>query len=410
MSQTATSRRENVIFQVAAYIIIAAAGLVGYNLATSTTQLLVIGCLLLAIAVILTFMPKAGVAPWKYHLYLLVQGSLIAALLFVMPGWTMFPVLYCFLSVQAILLLPLRQGILWIVAFTLVTAVSFGVGGGWDEALYALFVYGGANAFFGAFAYALVRADAARQQSQALLAELQDTHQQLQEYAMQVEELAAVEERNRLAREMHDTLGHRLTVAAVQLEGAQRLCALDQEKAASMVGTVRDQVRDALRELRHTVATLRTPIEADLQLRSSVQRLVTYFEDATGLTVHRVLPDAMPDLPESYRLALYRATQEALTNVQKHAGASQVWLVLAFSDAAITLTVSDNGRGVIRGSEQTGFGLRGLRERAGQLGGDLYVEPRKGGGTELSFRLPLPVAEVPKEVGHRQGTERSTDG
>jgi len=410
MSQTATSRRENVIFQVAAFIIIAAAALVGYNLATSTTQLLVIGGLSLAIAVILAFMPKAGGPPWKYHLYLMVQGSLVAGLLFVMPGWTMFPVLYCFLSIQAILFLPPRQGILWIVAFTLVTAVSFGISGGWDEALYGLFVYGGANAFFGAFANALVRADEARQQSQALLTELREAHQQLQEYAMRVEELAAVEERNRLAREMHDTLGHRLTVAAVQLEGAQRLCALDQEKAASMVGTVRDQVRDALRELRDTVAALRTPIEADLQLRSSVQRLVAYFEEATGLTVHRVLPDAMPNLPESYRMALYRATQEALTNIQKHAGASQAWLVLAVSDAAITLTISDNGGGVTRGGQQTGFGLRGLRERAGQLGGDLYVEPRKGGGTQLSFRLPLPAAEAVEDLEHPQGMERSTDG
>lgn len=410
MSQTATSGRENLIFRVASYIIIAAAALVGFNQDTSTTQRLVMSGLLLVIAVVLALVPKPGSPPWKYHLYLLVQGSLVAGLLLLVPGWTMFPVLYCLLSIQAILFLPLRHGVLWIVAFTLVTAMSFARSGGWDEALYALLVYGGSYAFFGAFAGALVRADEARQQSQALLTELREAHQQLQEYAMRVEELAVVEERNRLAREMHDTLGHRLTVAAVQLEGAQRLCALDQEKAASMVGTVRDQVRDALRELRDTVAALRTPIEADLQLRSSVQRLVAYFEEATGLTVHRVLPEAMPNLPESYRMALYRATQEALTNIQKHAGASQAWLVMAVSDAAITLTVSDNGRGVTRGGQQTGFGLRGLRERAGQLGGDLYVEPRKGGGTQLSFRLPLPAAEAAEDLEHPQGMERSTDG
>jgi two-component system sensor histidine kinase UhpB len=83
---------------------------------------------------------------------------------------------------------------------------------------------------------------------------------------------------------------------------------------------------------------------------------------------------------------------------------------LAISDAAITLTVSDNGRGVTRGGQQTGFGLHGLRERAGQLGGDLYVEPRKGRGTQLSFRLPLPAAEASEGSGHPQGVERSTDG
>ena len=83
---------------------------------------------------------------------------------------------------------------------------------------------------------------------------------QLQEYAGQIERLAVAEERNRLAREMHDMLGHRLTVAAVQLEGAQWLIHTAPERATHMVGTVRDQVREALGELRRTVATLRTPL------------------------------------------------------------------------------------------------------------------------------------------------------
>ena len=184
-------------------------------------------------------------------------------------------------------------------------------------------IYGGINAFFGAFANALLRADAARRESQALLDELQQAHEQLQEYALRAEEMAVVEERNRLAREMHDTLGHRLTVASVQLEAAQRLCPTDAERAAGLVGTVREQVREALGELRGTVATLRSPVEADLQLRSALRRLMDHFEEATGLTIHRVLPDEMPPLPDAHRLALYRAAQEALTNVQKHAEASR---------------------------------------------------------------------------------------
>jgi signal transduction histidine kinase len=189
---------------------------------------------------------------------------------------------------------------------------------------------------------------------------------------------------------MHDTLGHRLTVASVQLEGAQRLCPTDPERAASMVGTVREQVREALGELRSTVATLRTPIEADLQLRSSLRRLVTHFEEATDIAVHRLLPEVIPDLPSEQRLALYRATQEALTNIQRHAEASQVWLVLTVSDDAITLLVSDDGQGLTFSGKELGFGLQGMRERAAQLGGDLHLEPRRGGGAQLSFRLPLP--------------------
>jgi signal transduction histidine kinase len=259
--------------------------------------------------------------------------------------------------------------------------------------LIALFLYGVLYTFGAAFASALARADAARRESQSLLAELQEAHRQLQEYALRGEELAVVEERNRLAREMHDTLGHRLTVASVQLEGAQRLCSADPERAASMVGTVREQVREALSELRSTVATLRTPVEADLRLPSSLRRLAAYFEEVTSLTIHQVLPDEMPDLPGAHRLALFRAAQELLTNVQRHAEASQVWLVLSASDEAVKLLVSDDGRGLSVSAEQAGFGLRGLRERAAQLGGELHLEPRRGGGTQASFRVPLPGEE-----------------
>jgi signal transduction histidine kinase len=298
------------------------------------------------------------------------------------------------LSFQAILYLSPNPGVIWIIVYVLVTAASFAIRIRWTEGPIAIVLYGAINAFFGAYAYALRRANAARRESQALLAELQEAHSQLQDYALRAEELAVIEERNRLAREMHDTIGHRLTVASVQLEGAQRLCPSDPQQAASMIGTVRQQVREALTELRATVATLRTPIEADLQLRSSLKRLISRFEEATGLTVHRVLPEEMTNLPHAHRLALIRTAQEALTNVQKHADASQVWLVLSIRNNTITLLISDDGKGLRLGGKPAGYGLQGLRERASQLQGELHLEPRQGGGSQLSLRLPLPVEGV----------------
>ncbi|UCC64899.1 MAG: sensor histidine kinase [Anaerolineae bacterium] len=395
MAQEMTTRRENIGFLVTSYVILVAAGVVGlkFNPPATVTLRWVAVILLAAIALVQTRMPKAGSPSWKFHLYLGVHGSLVAALLFLQPGWTMYPVLYFASCVWAILALSVHPGVYWIVAYTVVTAASFAVGISPGEGLVALFLYGVLYAFAAAFASALARADAARRESQSLLAELQKAHRQLQEYALRAEELAVVEERNRLAREMHDTLGHRLTVASVQLEAAQRLCPTDSERAASLVGTVRQQVREALSELRSTVAALRTPVEADLQLRSSLRRLMEHFEEATGLTVNRILPEEMPHLPDSHRLALYRAAQEALTNIQKHAEAGQVWLVLSTSDEAVTLLVGDDGRGLTLSRDATGFGLRGLRERAEQLGGELHVEPRRGSGTQLSFRLPLPTEE-----------------
>ncbi len=393
MSQSMMSRQESTIFQVATFVLVGAAAVVGFMQTSSTTLRVAMVIVLLAFAIIQARGPNEGSPTWQIHLYLGVQGILVGILLFMVPGWTMFPVLYCILSAQAILFLSPNPGLIWIIVYVVVTAASFAIGIAWQEGPTAVVLYGAINGFFGAYANALLRADSARRESQALLAELQQAHRQLQEYSLRAEEMAVVEERNRLAREMHDTIGHRLTVASVQLEGAQRLCPTDPERAASMVGTVREQVREALGELRSAVATLRAPVEADLQLRSSLQRLTTDFEAATGITIHRVLPDEMPPLPDTHRLSIYRTVQEALTNVQKHASASQVWLVLTTSDSAITLLVSDDGQGVSLSAERAGFGLRGLRERAEQLDGELYLEPRQGGGTQLSLRLPLPTGE-----------------
>jgi signal transduction histidine kinase len=391
MAQEITTRRENIGFMVASYAVLVAAGVVAMKFEPPTDPILrwiIIG-LLVAIGLVQLRVPRRGSPPWRNYAYLALLGAMVAALMFIQPGWTMYPVLYIAPITVSILNLPLRQGATWIAAYTLLTSASFAVRISLTEGLIAVFLYGTLYAFIGAFAGALSRADTARRKSQSLLAELQAAHEQLQEYALRAEEMAVIEERNRLAREMHDTLGHRLTVASVQLEAAQRLCPTDSERAASLVGTVREQVREALGELRSTVATLRTPVEADLQLRSSLRRLMGHFESATGLTIHRILPEEMPALPDKHRLALYRAAQEALTNVQKHAGAKQVWLVLSVRDSVVTLLISDDGRGISNG-EQAGFGLHGLRERVDLLGGEMHIEARPGGGTQLSFRLPLP--------------------
>ncbi len=395
MTQAMTTRRENIGFIVTSYVVLVAAGIVGLRFdppATVTLRWVVI-ILLAAIAVVQIRRPSSSSPSWQIHLYLAVHGGLVESLMLLQPGWTMYPVLYVTPITWAILALPRRQGVGWIVAYSVATAISFIVGISPSEGIIALVLYGVLYSFLGTFAGALARADAARQESQALLADLREAHRQLQDYAMRAEELAVVEERNRLAREMHDTLGHRLTVASVQLEAAQRLGPTEWQRAMGLVSTVREQVREALRELRGTVATLRTPVEADLHLRSALRRLMAHFEEATGLTVHRVLPDEMPPIPDAHRLALFRATQEALTNIQKHSGASQVWLVLNIANDAVTLLISDDGQGMGASNGETGFGLQGLRERAGHLGGDLHVEPRLGGGTQISLRLPLPREE-----------------
>ncbi len=239
-------------------------------------------------------------------------------------------------------------------------------------------------------------AEAARAESQRLLQELQVAHEQLQHHAHEAEVLAAAEERNRVARELHDTLGHRLTVAAVQLEGAHRLIGRDADKAAQIVEIVRGQVLDGLTELRQTVAALRTPIEADLALPAAITRLANQYAAATGLIVQMQIDEQLhphfEQLSRSTCHTLFRTVQEGLTNVQKHADATHAWIHLDFTQdkqPTVRLTVHDNGVGVRQEAEAPGFGLAGLAERAAHMDGTIRLEASPYGGSALSIILPI---------------------
>jgi signal transduction histidine kinase len=345
--------------------------------------------LLIAFGLLMARMPGIESSRAWGHLYMVAQTTITTVLIAqYLPS--VFMVLNFVLCAQVMTFLPQREGLIWIGIITVATSTGAAVHQGWGETLPVIPIYAAGYLFFGVFAQMLAQSDRARRETQQLLKELELAHIQLQEYSARAEELAVIEERNRLAREMHDTLGHRLTVASVQLEGAQRLCESDPERAVTMMSTVREQVREALTELRGTVATLRSPVEIDLALRNSLRRLARAFEEATGLTVNLMIPEEMQKLPREHRLVLYRGGQEALTNIQRHAGAKQVWLTLMDQDQQVVLLVSDDGVGFPTGpSKETSFGLRGLRERVEQLGGNMVLEARPGGGAQLRLSLPV---------------------
>ena len=321
--------------------------------------------------------------------YLVVGTAFVIALLWINPELNFYIILFYVLGTEALMAFSRKEGYSWLGFFTVLTIILLFSLTEPVEAAITIPIYLGGYFFFVTFANATQLANSARAESQRLLDELQATHRQLQEYAVKAEQLAVAEERNRLSREMHDTIGHRLTVASVQLEGVQKLIAKDPAKAEKMAETVREQVREALRELRQTVATLREPLESDLPLDVSLKRLVTGFEEATGIAIHLMLPGAFPEMSAAHRLAIYRTAQEALTNAQKHAEAQQIWLQVSRQEDILTLRVSDNGRGLQAQAGETSFGLRGIQERAAQLGGELLLEERKGGGTQVCLSLPV---------------------
>ncbi len=323
-------------------------------------------------------------------LYLLLESLICAGLFMTGPNSFAAPVLFFVLSSKAMMMVPARTGLLWIAAFGVITYGFLALRMGPLPGLVTLLPYIGGYVFFGAFGKNAQDAEEARNNAQRLLGELQVTHAQLREKSEQVEQLAISDERNRLSRELHDSLGHRLTVAVVQLEGAQRLVPTDPERAGRMIGTVREQMKEALADLRRTLQALRSPREDDLPLGPALSKLTRQFQDATGLPVQLHVSPDLPHLTDPQRHALYRGAQEALTNAQRHAQARQVWVELAPCADGVRLSVDDDGHG-LPAELGDGLGLRGLRERTDSVGGVLTLGASPRGGAQI--RVTVPAAE-----------------
>ena len=333
------------------------------------------------------------------YLILGLQSALLLALLLTFPQVETLTILFYILIFETMLYLPVVSSLFWLFGYSSAAVVYQFSQYDLTAGLNNLGIFAVGMLLCSLVAIALRRARLAQQRSAKLLRELQAANLQLQEYADQVETASIHAERNRLAREMHDTIGHRLTVVAVQLEAARKLALSDPERASSLLVTTLQQVREALAELRQTVGRLREPLEADLQLAHALPRLAESFRQSSELTIHLEMPAANLALPDTHRLALYRAAQEGLTNIQRHAAATQAWLRLQRLPASIQLEIEDNGQGlpagfVLNGSAlpvagKNSFGLRGMRERLDQLGGQMELEARPEGGTRLRINLPL---------------------
>ncbi len=196
----------------------------------------------------------------------------------------------------------------------------------------------------------------------------------------QVEELATIRERTRIAREMHDTLGHCLTVASVQVEAARM--SLDGREARLV--RVQHLLRDGLTELRSAVSVLREGAEGTRPFAEALDGLVAEC-NATGLPAGLTTHGEVRALPPVVGFTLYRAAQEALTNVRRHAQASKVDVQLHYSPAHVRLRVLDDGVG---GTPRNGHGLNGLKERLAQIGGTLAIDAPRGGGLALAVEVP----------------------
>ena len=198
----------------------------------------------------------------------------------------------------------------------------------------------------------------------------------------------ALAERERVAREIHDTLAQGFTSIVMLAQGAAARLPKDADGAAQRLGTIEEVARANLAEARALVAAL-SPVDLDGRtFADAVRRLGERFARETGLDVRVEAPDAVAHLTRDGEVVLLRAVQEALTNVRRHAGASRVVVRLIPESGDVRLEVADDGQGFSPGSAE-GFGLAGMRGRAVDVGGDVDVSSAPGEGTRVVVRVPL---------------------
>lgn len=325
-------------------------------------------------------------APFKRLLYYTVQIALVTLILYASPSRGFLGIVVLPLVSQAIFDLRARWASVVGGYLFLATICVWGIPVGLRGVLQAVLNYATAFIFTVAFTIITKKALIAREHASALRVKVERANEQLRAYAAQAEELATTRERNRLAREIHDGVGHYLTVIKTQLDAAAALLPDQPERARDVVQKAAKLSADALDDVRRSVGAFRSD-HVRPPLPDAVRALVS--EAALPVDV-RVEGDLRP-LPPAVEHAIFRAAQEALTNIRKHAAATAATLRLDFSQPQrLVLEVADNGRGC-RGAvpeSGQGFGLQGMRERIEVLGGRVSSENRPEGGFLLTVEVP----------------------
>ena len=226
----------------------------------------------------------------------------------------------------------------------------------------------------------------AREKAQLLASELESANQQLTEYAARVEDLTIATERQRMARELHDTLSQGLAGLILQLEAADAHLANKRlEKAQSIVGNAMQQARETLAEARRAIDDLRQPSLDDLD--SALRQEIARFTDATGIPCDYHADHSQP-APDAVKETVLRAVTEALTNIAHHAQARKVAVNVGVKDKSLSVTIQDDGVGFDASAIPSGhYGLLGIRERVRLVNGSFEIQNQNG--TTLKIQIPL---------------------
>lgn len=240
--------------------------------------------------------------------------------------------------------------------------------------------------FIVVFTQVAVGEERARAEVERLNRELTEANDQLREFASRVEELAILSERNRVAREIHDGLGHYLTTINMQIQAADAVLASDPRKAALLMEKAQALTQDALTDVRASVTALRLAPESELPISAIIEKLLINCESIGIHTSLRILGEQRP-IRSVIRQTMFRVAQESINNICKHSRANKVQIILDFLEPdTLSMQVEDDGVGT--NQMEGGFGLIGIRERVTLQQGEMRTVSKEGEGFLVEVRLP----------------------
>jgi signal transduction histidine kinase len=216
---------------------------------------------------------------------------------------------------------------------------------------------------------------------------LKDAHEQLHMYAKEVESLTEIRERNRIARDIHDTVGHNMTALLVQLQLTQELFKQGSLQAERTLQTCTELARSSLQEIRLSVRTLKEEGAEDYTLVSVIRTILEEFAKATGVEISFQLKGDPMVIPVSLHPTIARAVQESLTNAKRHGGAKACEVHLECTDQKVVITISDDGKGTEH--VVPGFGLINMKERIEEHGGAIAFTSKEGHGFQIQAEFPI---------------------
>jgi len=326
-------------------------------------------------------------------IYLLLQSGLVIGLLRVSTLEDFFALLFIPLSLDAVFFFGRRFGFLCIAVFSLMLtgALLFSDEGQLFGLAMGVF-YSGMCFLFGGYAHQVHKAEAARRRNLHTLDELQVAHRQLKGYIDQAASLAVEQERNRLARDLHDSVTQTVFSMNLTVQSARLLLDKEPRRVTGQLERLEELAAGALREIQIIITQLRPHSASEEGLPTALRKLAAERRERDGLHVSLDIQGEKA-LPEETVVSLYSIAHEALTNVTKHAGTRDAAIRLSLGEDGSCLEIEDHGLGFdpeLASGQRGHLGMASMSERAEEIGWRLSVESRPGGGTRIQVEENLP--------------------